>query len=50
MSANSDDRSGTGLRPGFEGIVKPTNNDGKALMRQGWFQGEDGVWEKRNSR
>lgn len=42
--ANRDNRSGTGLRPGFENIVHPGEKYGKALMAGGWVMRPDGEW------
>jgi hypothetical protein len=39
-------RSGAGLRPGFELIIQPKDNLGRALVAQGWVMDEDGEWEK----
>jgi hypothetical protein len=39
-------RSGTGVRPGFEGIIQPKDNYGKQLMGRGWVMNELGEWSK----
>ncbi|KAF1836976.1 hypothetical protein BDW02DRAFT_492543 [Decorospora gaudefroyi] len=43
-------KSGTGLRPGFEFIAKPSNKDGVKLMAAGWIMQDDGEWVRANSR